>query len=470
MPLTESVLFHLRVRVLALCAAATVGLTIVEHSQYIRSTLLVGFFFVLPLLVASPFVSRWILFTAAIGVALERECFAPYAWDEKVWLRLPITMIGYATVAVFAGELVENRRARVELMEKNQLEAQLRSDAERDARALIESSPAAVLTVNSLGKIAMANGIAGRLLGFLEESPEGQAIDSYLPILSKLLTYKPDVKTIRTVLEAHGRRKDGETFVAQIWVFLYRASSGPRLTAILSDARDDLLEREESGLRQLLSSSRVIAGAVSHEIRNLSAAASILYNNISSAPDFRSSANFDTLGRVIESILKLSSEELQQDREREVLEGLDVAEMLEELRTIIAPTFKESGAGLEWEIDQGLPNVRASHSGLLQVCINLAQNSCRALRNMPDGRLRVTAFQLTSVVVVRFADNGPGIQSLERLFQPLQPGASSMGLGLFISRSIIQSFGGELTHTQRPGECALIIELPVMEVPESIDD
>src|SRR5439155_22807260 len=95
---------------------------------------------------------------------------------------------------------------------------------------------------------------------------------------------------------------------------------------------------------------------------------------------------------------------------------------------------------------------RANHSGLLQVFLNLAQNSGSVLRGRPEARLRIAAYELAESVVIRFSDNGPGISSAERLFQPFQPGASSTGLGLFVSRAIIRTFGGELHHTQRSEE------------------
>ena len=352
------------------------------------------------------------------------------------------------------------------MIRKSREEASARSDAELEARALVESSPAAVLTIDSEGKIAMANEAARRLLGFAQGSPEGEAVGTYIPLLTKLLRSQA-VPVMRSVVEASGHRRNGDTFYSQIWVSLYEGASGARMAAILSDVTEQLRDREESGLRELLSSSRIIRGAVSHEIRNLAAAASVLYHNLKECPGVQGSADFDALGRVIESVLKLSSEDLHEDSE-EVLEGVDVAELLEELRTIISPTFEEDGAGLEWEIATPLPNVRADHSALLRVFINLAQNSCRALKGKQQGRLRVTAYRLTDEsVIIRFSDNGPGISSAERLFQPLQSGASSTGLGLFISRAIVRTYGGELHHTQRPGECCFIIELPSVTVQEA---
>jgi len=84
------------------------------------------------------------------------------------------------------------------------------------------------------------------------------------------------------------------------------------------------------------------------------------------------------------------------------------------------------------------------------------------LRDTSNGRILVTAYALDSSVVIRISDNGPGISSAERLFQPFQPGASSTGLGLFVSRAIIRTFGGELHHLQPVGECSFVIEIPAM--------
>jgi two-component system, LuxR family, sensor kinase FixL len=454
--LTDPVSTRTRVVVLSLCALAIAGLTLCE--RWLGPKVPLASLFFLPLLVAAAFVPRWTIFLLAIGVVLEREIFGPFAWDRSAPVRISLSMVAFTGAALFAGELVRNGR----IMRRMREEALARSDAEGEARALVESSPAAVLTVDSKGKIARANEAARRLLGFAHGSPEGEAIESYIPLLAQLLRSKPTIRAMRTVVEASGHLRGGETFYAHIWVSLYEGRSGPRLAAIVSDVTEQLRDREESGLRQLLSSSRIIAGAVSHEIRNLAAAASVVYQNLNNCPGIRDNPDYVALGRVIESVLKLSSQELQDDSE-EVLEGVDVAELLQELRTIISPTFDEAGAALDWGIAAALPHVRAEHSGLLQVFINLAQNSCRALKGRPQGQLRISAERLTGEsVIVRFSDNGPGISAAERMFQPLQSGASSTGFGLFISRAIIRTFGGELHHTQQPGECCFVVELPTI--------
>jgi two-component system sensor kinase FixL len=452
--LTDPVSPRTRVVVLSLCIVAVAGLTICERLLGPKVPLASLFF--LPLLLAAAFVPRWTIFLLAIALVLEREIFGPFTFDQGAPVRISLSFLAFTGAGLFAGELVRNGR----IMRRMREEALARSDAEGEARALVESSPAAVLTVDSEGKIARANEAARRLLGFTQGSPEGEAVETYIPLLGKLLRSKPTVRAMRTVVEASGHLRGGETFYAHIWVSLYEGRSGPRLAAILSDVTEQLRDREESGLRQLLSSSRIIAGAVSHEIRNMAAAASVLYQNLNNIPGVKENADFSALGSVIESVLKLSSEDLHEDSEA-VLEGVDVGELLQELRTIISPTFDEAGAGLAWGIGPDLPHVRADHSGLLQVFINLAQNSCRALKGRPQGALRISADRLTDEsVIIRFTDNGPGIPAAERMFQPLQSGATSTGFGLFISRAIIRTFGGELHHTQQPGECCFVVELP----------
>jgi C4-dicarboxylate-specific signal transduction histidine kinase len=190
----------------------------------------------------------------------------------------------------------------------------------------------------------------------------------------------------------------------------------------------------------------------------------VLHHNLTKTQHgLNDSADFRALGTVVDSALKLASTELS-DTMEDVLQGLDVGELLEELRAIISPGLEEAGIQGEWEIHEGLPGVRVDRSGLLQVFLNLAKNSMSALRGRPEARLRITAYGLEGTVVIRVSDNGPGIAAADRLFQPFQPGASSTGLGLFVSRAIIRTFGGELHQTQQMGECSFIVELPGMPV------
>jgi PAS domain S-box-containing protein len=443
--------------VLVGCVLSIVGLLALEN--YLGRDIPLGGMYLLPLIIASAYLPRWMTFLAAITAALAREAFGPFNFAGAAPQRLALTMVAFTGGALFAGELVRNRRMSIVLLRKSEQELRLRSDAEQEARALVDSSPAGVLTVDSRSRIARANNAAARMLGFKDGSPEGEPVEQYIPLLARLQESPQAARLTQTMVEASGHRRNGETFFAQAWVSAYSAASGPCLAVILLDVTEQVRDREEGGLKQLLSNSRIVAGAVSHELRNLAAAASVLHHNLTKTNNLNDNADFRALGTVVESALKLASTELS-DSTEDVLEGLDVGELLEELRAIVSPSLEEGGIQGEWEIHKDLPGIRVDRSGLLQVFLNLAKNSIGALRGRPEARLRITAYALEGTVVIRFSDNGPGIAAADRLFQPFQPGASSTGLGLFVSRAIIRTFGGELHQTQQPGECSFIVELP----------
>ncbi len=447
-----------RVLIVGSCVLSLALLTAIE--TYLRPAISLGGLFLIPLLVAALCLSRYSIFALSILAAIGREYFGSTPWEPDGPARLGLSLVAFTGSSLFAGELIRNRRLSLDLVRTTQRETRLRLEAEQEARVLVESTPAAVITLDSDGKIAMANQAARQILRFSTDSPEGDSIENYIPMFASLLKSRQVMQLMRTMVEARGRRSDGEEFYLNACVSAYISASGPQLAAIFLDVTEQVRDRAEAGLQQLLANSRIIAGAVSHELRNLAAAAAVLHLNMSKLPLIHDSADYEALGTVIESVRKLSSADLSGSSEEEPEEWLDMLVLMGELRTIIAAKFAEASVQLSWEIASELPPVRANRSGLLQVLLNLAQNSCAALEGRWDGCLKITAYALPESVLIRFSDNGPGVSSAERLFQPFQAGASSTGLGLFVSRAIVRTFGGELHHTQRPGDCSFIIELP----------
>ncbi|HVT99805.1 MAG TPA: ATP-binding protein, partial [Acidobacteriaceae bacterium] len=77
-----------------------------------------------------------------------------------------------------------------------------------------------------------------------------------------------------------------------------------------------------------------------------------------------------------------------------------------------------------------------------------------------DRRLfSVTAGTEGERVVVEFADSGGGVLHPEQLFRPFQEGAQSSGLGLYLSRAFLRSFGGEIRHLALSDGACFIVNL-----------
>jgi two-component system, LuxR family, sensor kinase FixL len=83
-------------------------------------------------------------------------------------------------------------------------------------------------------------------------------------------------------------------------------------------------------------------------------------------------------------------------------------------------------------------------------------------------RLRITAQEEKGTVSIRFEDTGTGVTSPEHLFRPFQRGAESSGLGLYVSRAIMRSFGGELSYEPRSEGCCFAVVLPLGVTQEEV--
>ena len=97
--------------------------------------------------------------------------------------------------------------------------------------------------------------------------------------------------------------------------------------------------------------------------------------------------------------------------------------------------------------------------GLQQVFLNLARNSQRAMESTEKKQLTISSEIETGAVIIRFEDTGVGIPSPYELFKPFQPGANATGLGLYVSRAILRSFGGELRFEPRAEGCCFAVSL-----------
>ena len=62
-------------------------------------------------------------------------------------------------------------------------------------------------------------------------------------------------------------------------------------------------------------------------------------------------------------------------------------------------------------------------------------------------------------IVVRFIDTGPGVANPEQLFEPFQPGAQASGLGLYLSRTFVRAFQGDVQYEPQPEGCCFAVIL-----------
>ena len=381
----------------------------------------------------------------ALLCAAFAEAFGDLPGSEAI-VRLILSSAGFVGTGLFVSETVRSRRLALRHVAELEDQVRLREDAEEQLRSLVESSPAAILTIDSDGSVLLVNEGAQQLLAPDGPALQGQPVSRYLPALQTVLkTQRP--RAFRTTLQCTGQRQDGEVFLAGVWFSTYRTISGLRLAAIIVDLSEDLRNREDLSLDHLLKNTRILMSAVAHEIRNVSGAVLVVHKNLSRLKSLEDNEDFRALGGLLQSLERLSSLELGSAAAQNG-EAVELTSVLSEFRILIENTYHESNIQVRWDVPARLPLVWADRYGLLQVFLNLAKNSQRAMTSAETKQLRISAGEENGKVVIRFEDTGVGIASPEKLFQPFQPGAKSSGLGLYVSRAIMRSFGGDIAYEQ----------------------
>jgi len=442
-------------------AALLIGVIAFADSR-VEKDLPLGFLYLFPMLLVGSVLKRWQIAVVAACCTILTEFFDSFQWRPEAGIPRDILILAaFAGMGLFVYEVVRSRQITLQHLDLIQNESEARRAAEEQLQVLVETSPAAIFTVDSAGRVLLANDAAHRLLALGPGALPGKSIRDYLPSLVNVPAPDDSHPSFRTAMQCRGQRQDGETFLADIWFSTYRTSVGSRLAAMVVDTSEDLRTREEFSLHQLLAASRILVGAVSHEVRNVCGAIAVVHENLARSGALAQNKDFEALGTLILALEKIAAMDLRQTINQAA--SVDLQALLEELRIVVEPSLREKNIELRWSVDSGLPVVWADRQSLMQVFLNLTQNSERALLNRQRRELAVIGRVEQGRVVIRFRDTGCGVDEPGRLFRPFQQGAKATGLGLYLSRALTRSFRGDLRYEPEPQGSSFIVELsPVL--------
>jgi len=383
-----------------------------------------------------------------------------------------------------------------DITEQIAAEAELRSRAAR-LRSIIETVPDAIIVIDAHGLIESFSPSAERLFGWQEAEVKDRNIKMLMPS-----PYRDQhdhyLERYRTTEERRiigigrvvvGLRRDGSTFPMELAVGEMQTGEQRLFTGFVRD----LSERQSAEKRlqelqlELLHFSRLqamgqMASALAHELNqpltaviNWSQAARRTLQ-IQSGEGSQKVIEFmdkaiEQAARAGQIIRRLRSfiEKSDSDRELE-----DANKVVEEATLLALVGAKESGVRVALGFATGLPPVMIDKIQVQQVVINLIRNAIEAMAGLERRDLMVeSALNPEGMVEIRVADTGPGLSAevLARLFQPfVTTKAKGMGLGLSISRSIIDNHGGLLKATPNPGGGVVFsFTLPAVEFePEEV--
>jgi signal transduction histidine kinase len=262
---------------------------------------------------------------------------------------------------------------------------------------------------------------------------------------------------------------------------------GERTVTIETGAKDELselataanamisrLRGEEEARDQSESARRSLIAAVSHDLRTPITSLRLLAEAV--GDDIvdgelrrnyleRMRTHIDALGALIDDLFELSR--LEAGDINWSLERVPLGELVGETVEAMRLEAEAKGVAVSASVPHGLSPARANPEKLQRVLFNLIQN---AIRHTPaDGSVVVRAEPVDAGIEVEIADSGAGIapEERERVFTAFYRGgadaartADGAGLGLAVSRAIVEAHGGRIWLADSPRGAAVRFSLP----------
>jgi len=180
-----------------------------------------GFLYLFPIIFMAAVLPRWGVVLVGTLCALLAEVFSSL---PPSFVRFGFEALALSGCGLFVGELARNRR--------------LMLAGEVRLKALVETSPAAIMTVDDQGFVELANRAAIDLMAPRGGQLVGAPIAAFLPELHHALRWE-EAPQFRASMQCHGHRGNGESFTADVWFSTYKEGSAHKLAAIVVDASDE---------------------------------------------------------------------------------------------------------------------------------------------------------------------------------------------------------------------------------------
>ena len=379
-------------------------------------------------------------------------------WDENG------TLIGASKVA---RDVTAARAAQESLRER---EAHLRS--------VLDTVPDAMVVIDTRGIMQSFSATAERLFGYSAEEAVGKNVSILMPqpyrghhdaYLSRYMA-TGERRIIGLGRLVVGQRKDGSTFPMELAVGEMRSGDRRFFTGFVRD----LTERQQTQQRlqdlqsELIFMSRFtalgeMASTLAHELNQPLTAAAAFLNGARRLLDGGKPGDAlhvrDGLEGAAEQILRAGQiiKRLREfvargetDRQPE-----NLAKLIEEASALALVGAKETGAQVSFTFDPAVGFVMVDRIQIQQVILNLVRNAIEAMQEVEHRELEISTRWIDpETVEIAVKDTGPGIAAeiAQNLFQPfMTTKAHGMGVGLSISRTIVEAHGGRLWAEPNPG-------------------
>ncbi len=405
-----------------------------------------------------------------------------------------VTALAFGTIGVgmsIAGEALHRSRIRASAAATD-----LRA-REAHLQSILDTVPDAMIVIDERGAIQSFSTAAARLFGYAAGEVIGKNVNLLMPtpyrenhdgyLARYLRTGERRIIGIGRIVV--GEHKDGSTFPIELAVGEMKSGDRRFFTGFIRD----LSERQQSEARlqelqsELVHISRLtamgeMATALAHELNQpLSAIANYLKGSrrlLEASTDEQSSMVRDAMDKAGDQALR-AGDIIRRLREfvargESERRAESVSKLTEEASALALVGAKELGVRVTFRLDPGADLVLADRVQVQQVLLNLIRNAIEAMEGSELRELFVQSAPFANgMVVIDVADTGPGVSEeiASQLFQPfVTTKQHGMGVGLSISRTIVEAHGGQIWVEPNPGGGTIFrLTLPAVAKEDLVD-
>jgi PAS domain S-box-containing protein len=352
-------------------------------------------------------------------------------------------------------------------------------------RAVVDGSPDAIIAISPTGIIQSINTNGMKMFGYERQDIVGRNISVLMPEPFRGMqdghaqdyAQTGQAKVIGIGREVEGLRSDGSVVPLGLMITQTTYDNAPLFVGFLRDlsSRREIEARIKQLQGERLSAMGGLAAGLAHELNQPLTAAVTYLETAQLLLDMPPEARPDT----IENTLRSAVDEIMRaghivKRLREFVTGgepdktfLSLHDFINAASELSIP--KKERIGVSLRLNAKNDNVLADRIQIKQVLANLIRNATEAMAPAAERKLSISTSSIEQDMIrVDIADNGSGFQPgvMERLFEPFQTTKSSgMGIGLSISRMIVEAHYGKIWAEPNPkGGAIFSFTLPLVDV------
>ncbi len=422
------------------------------------------------------------------------ECYARVTYNDQNMLQICLSINNITerkqaqeTIACLNEKLEEKVRrqnnaltsANLSLMKKvEELRRSKHQLVERESKlnSIFNASVEGIITIDMSDIIVSANAAVETIFGYKPEELIDCNINKLMPSSPREIKHyrlPPSVKFVGQIREVEGIHKNGSVVPLDLSIAEFSVDNAHYFTHIVRDIslRKYQEQQDKAHLDELAHVTRLglmgeMASGIAHEVNQPLAAIST-YTQVSLNLINAESPDLAKLGEI------LNKTQQQALRAGGIIHHMrdfvkshskhrsttDLNALINDAVDLCISELKQNDIKLIFELENDLPSIYVDQIQIEQVLINLIRNSVDALKNLPTKQERQLTIHSHMVpnnkIQVRVKDNGSGLdqEQQQKILTPFYTTkADGMGMGLSISRSIIEAHKGTLHFNSQPGK------------------